>query len=77
MMTPEQSASILARMFGYSGPTDQRSIDQFLAANPAAAASINSEANGGVVDAQNRVMNMQNTGEFAGFRPEAMQRIAK
>lgn len=38
MMTPEQSASILARMFGYSGPTDQRSIDQFLAANPAAAA---------------------------------------
>jgi hypothetical protein len=37
MMTPEQSASILARMFGYSGPTDQRSIDQFLAANPAAA----------------------------------------
>jgi hypothetical protein len=76
MMTPEQSASILARMFGYSGPTDQRSIDQFLAANPAAAASINSEANGGVVDAQNRVMNMQNTGEFSGFRPEAMQRIA-
>lgn len=37
MMTSEQSASILARMFGYSGPTDQRSIDQFLAANPAAA----------------------------------------
>ena len=76
MMTPEQSASILARMFGYSGPTDQRSIDQFLAANPAAAASINSGANGGVVGAQNRVMNMQNTGEFSGFRPEAMQRIA-
>ena len=36
-MTPEQSANILARMFGYQGPTDQRSIDQFLAANPAAA----------------------------------------
>jgi hypothetical protein len=38
MMTPQQSASILARMFGYSGPADQRSVDQFLASNPAAAA---------------------------------------
>ena len=37
-MNPEMSASILARMFGYNGPADQRSIDQFLAANPAAAA---------------------------------------
>ena len=37
-MTPQQSASILSRMFGYSGPTDQQSIDQFLASNPAAAA---------------------------------------
>ena len=37
MMTPQQSASILARMFGYRGPADQRSVDQFLASNPAAA----------------------------------------
>lgn len=37
-ITAQQSASILSRMFGYQGPAEQRSIDQFLAANPAAAA---------------------------------------
>lgn len=37
MMTPQQSAGILARMFGYQGPADQQSVDQFLASNPAAA----------------------------------------
>ena len=37
MMTPQQSATILNRMFGYNGPTDQASIDRFLASNPAAA----------------------------------------
>lgn len=34
----QQSASILAKMFGYRGPADSASIQQFLAANPAAAA---------------------------------------
>lgn len=38
MITAQQSASILARMFGYQGPAQQGAIDQFLAANPAAAA---------------------------------------
>lgn len=38
MMTPQQSAGILARMYGYQGPADQQSVDQFLASNPAAAA---------------------------------------
>jgi hypothetical protein len=38
MMNPQQSASILSRMYGYQGPAQQGAIDQFLAANPAAAA---------------------------------------
>ena len=37
MMTPEQSASILSRMFGYTGPADAKSVEQFLASSPAAA----------------------------------------
>ena len=35
---PQQAASILSRVFGYQGPADSNSIQQFLSSNPGAAA---------------------------------------
>ena len=66
-ITAQQSASILSRMFGYQGPAEQRSIDQFLAANPAAAARMGKykEVMQQMVSGRN-VAGMQEGGVVAG-----------
>lgn len=75
MITAQQSASILARMFGYQGPAQQGAIDQFLAANPAAAARMGKykEAMQQMVSGRN-VAGMQEGGSVAQLgtlqRPE-------
>lgn len=60
MMTPQQSASILSRMYGYNGPADQDSVNQFLSANPAAAARM-----GKYKEAMSQMLNGRTMSGFA------------